>query len=257
MQHAFLFPDSGLFPIVAIIALTFLLAGFVKGVIGLGLPTVAIGILGLLMAPTEAAALLIVPSLVTNVWQLAAGRNFRPLLRRLWPLLIGICVGTLAGIALFSAARGPHATAILGGSLLLYGAVGMAPLRLSVPARMEKLLAPLVGTSTGIVAAVTGVFVIPAVPYLQALELERDDLVQALGLALTVSTIALGAGLAHIGTLHPSVAGASLLALVPTLGGMLLGQWVRTRISPAVFRRCFFLGMLALGCHLLVQALIR
>ncbi len=52
----------------------FLLAGFVKGVIGLGLPTVSIGLLGLLMTPAQAAAILVVPSLVTNIWQ-ANGRR--------------------------------------------------------------------------------------------------------------------------------------------------------------------------------------
>ena len=51
----------------------FALAGFVKGVIGLGLPTVSIGLLGLLMTPAEAAAILVVPSLVTNIWQAAVG----------------------------------------------------------------------------------------------------------------------------------------------------------------------------------------
>ncbi|NVZ80096.1 sulfite exporter TauE/SafE family protein, partial [Pseudomonas gingeri] len=52
---------------------TFLLAGTVKGVIGLGLPTVAMGLLGLAMVPAQAAALLIIPATLTNVWQLAAG----------------------------------------------------------------------------------------------------------------------------------------------------------------------------------------
>ena len=77
-----------------IAAIAFLIAGFVKGVIGLGLPTVAIGLLGLVMPPAEAAALLVVPSLVTNVWQLAAGSSFMTLLPRLWPMLMGICIGS-------------------------------------------------------------------------------------------------------------------------------------------------------------------
>src|SRR5262247_2309149 len=55
------------------IAGAFLLAGFVKGVIGLGLPTVSIGLLGLLMTPAQAAAILVVQSLVTNIWQAAVG----------------------------------------------------------------------------------------------------------------------------------------------------------------------------------------
>ena len=60
----------------SLIAAIFLLAGLVKGTIGLGLPTVSMGLLGLLMAPAQAAAMLLVPSLVTNVWQLLAGPRF-------------------------------------------------------------------------------------------------------------------------------------------------------------------------------------
>ena len=68
-------PSIQPFPLV-VATLTFLLAGFVKGVIGLGLPTVSMGLLSLVMAPAKAASLLIVPSFVTNVWQLAAGPSF-------------------------------------------------------------------------------------------------------------------------------------------------------------------------------------
>src|SRR5688500_12206198 len=70
-----------------LVTATFLLAGFVKGVVGLGLPTIAMGLLSLAVAPAEAAVLLIVPSLVTNVWQLVAGPRVGALLRRLWPMM--------------------------------------------------------------------------------------------------------------------------------------------------------------------------
>jgi uncharacterized membrane protein YfcA len=86
--------------ILAAIAGAFLLAGFVKGVIGLGLPTVSIGLLGLVMTPAQAAAILVVPSLVTNVWQAAVGGALLALVRRLWPMLAGICIGTVVGVML-------------------------------------------------------------------------------------------------------------------------------------------------------------
>jgi hypothetical protein len=87
---------SDLLPFALLVAGTFLFAGLVKGVVGLGLPTVAMGLLGLAMPPVEAAALLLVPSLVTNVWQLLAGPRFGGLLRRLWPMMLGVVAGTLA-----------------------------------------------------------------------------------------------------------------------------------------------------------------
>ena len=60
------------------VAAIFALGGFVKGVVGLGLPTIATGLLSLLMPPAQAAALLVVPSLVTNVWQIGGPGTHRP-----------------------------------------------------------------------------------------------------------------------------------------------------------------------------------
>jgi len=246
--------DVGLW-ILTFAALTFLLAGFVKGVIGLGLPTVAIGLLSLIMTPAQAAALLIVPSLVTNAWQLT-GPRLAALLRRLWPMLAGLCIGTWLGAGLLTADDGARAITALGLVLALYAVVGLAAVRLSVPARAEPWLSPLIGVATGVVTAATGVFVIPAVPYLQALALDKDELVQALGLSFTVSTLALAAMLARDGALQTSIAGVSLLALAPALLGVGLGQVVRARARPEAFRLCFFLSLLALASHLLLRAVI-
>ncbi len=233
---------------------TFLLAGFVKGVIGLGLPTIAMGLLAVVMTPAQAASLLVVPSFITNVWQLALGPGIGRLLRRLWPMLIGICVGAWAGVGLL--ADGARPSVALGAALALYAALGLTSVAFSVPAHAEPWLSPLIGAATGVVTAATGVYVIPAVPYLQALGLEKDELVQALGLSFTVSTVALAAVLAHDGVLETSVVGASLLALVPALIGMALGQWVRSRVRPDLFRVCFLVGLLALGAHLAVRGLV-
>ncbi len=245
---------SDLLPLTTL--LTFLLAGFTKGIIGLGLPTVAMGLLGLAMPPAKAAALLVVPSLVTNVWQLAAGPRFGALVRRLWPMLLGICLGTWAGAGLLAGDGSGRATAALGVALVIYALVGLISLHFWIPPGMQPWLSPAVGAVTGLVSAATGVFVIPAVPYLQALALEKEDLVQALGLSFTVSTVALAAGLAHDGALPVSLAGASLAALAPALLGMFLGQFVRVRVRPEIFRRCFFLGLLALGADLAARTLI-
>ena len=93
---------------------TFLLAGLVKGVIGLGLPTIAMGLLGLAMPPAQAAALLIVPSTLTNLWQLAAGSHLRVLLRRLVPMLVMIFFATLVGSAWLGINSGAWAAHALG-----------------------------------------------------------------------------------------------------------------------------------------------
>jgi len=230
------------------VAGAFLLAGFVKGVIGLGLPTVAIGLLGLTMSPTQAAAILVLPALVTNVWQGAVGGHLVSLARRIWPMLVGLCIGTLIGAALLPSGVG--ATLWLGLALLAYSALGLVRIEFKVAPESERWFNFPVGLLTGAITAATGVYVLPGTPYLNALQLDRDRLVQVLGISFTVSTVALGIALAHAGEMRSDLAVPSVIALVTSLIGMWLGQLVRGLVRGETFRLCFFLGLLALGAHL-------
>jgi len=243
--------------VLAAVAATFFIAGLVKGVTGMGLPTVAMGVLGTLISPVAAAALLIVPSFVTNVWQLLAGPGFDRLVGRLWPMMLAIVVGTIAGASLLASGDTQVTTAALGAVLLLYATYTLFARQLLVPPRHEPWLSPVIGLATGVVTGGTGVFVIPAVPYLQALGLEKDDLVQALGLSFTISTVALAAGLAVRGALHFDNLAMSTLAIVPALAGMWAGQVLRNRVSPPAFRRWFLIGLLLLGVEMLAKPFLR
>lgn len=239
----------------AFVIAVFVLAGFVKGVIGLGLPTISMGLLALIMPPVEAAAVLVLPSLLTNVWQMLAGPSLALAVKRLWPMMLAICAGTWAADGLMTGAYAPFMTALLGVTLVLYALTGFTSLHFSVARRNEPWLGPVVGGVTGVITAATGVFVIPAVPYLQGIGLEKDDLVQALGLSFTVSTLALAVNVVRAGAIGGSLAMTTLAALVSAVGGMAIGQALRSRLPPLVFRRCFFSGLLLLGLYLIAGVL--
>lgn len=237
------------------IAAVFVLAGLTKGVIGLGLPTISMGLLALVMPPVQAAALLALPSLITNVWQMVAGPSFGAVVRRLWPMMLGVCLGTWAGIGLMTGTGARYGTAFLGLALATYAVTGLAAYRFSFPSRHEVWAGPLVGAVTGLITAATGVFVIPAVPYVQAIGLEKEELIQALGLSFTVSTAALAVNLAADDALHAGLAMPALGALAMAAVGMWLGQVLRLSMSPVTFRRCFFIGLLLLGVYLAARSL--
>lgn len=237
------------------ISLAFAVAGFVKGVVGMGLPTVAIGLLSIVMPPVSAAAILVIPSLVTNVWQLLAGPQFGTLLRRFASMLLAVGVGTFIGIGVLTGPSSATASIALGAVLVAYGLFGLFGRTFTVPIRAERWLSPLVGVTTGAIAGATGLFVVPMVPYLNSLGLARDALIQALGLSFTASTIALAAALAFKDQYHLPAMRNSLLALLPALAGMYVGQRVRNRLRPDVFRRWFFVGLVVLGAYMLINAL--
>lgn len=231
----------------------FILAGVVKGVVGLGLPTISMAMLALVMAPAQAAALLIVPSLVTNLWQARPWPTLFSTLRRIGAMQAGVCVGTVAGALWLGAPSGHWASVCLGFALIAYAAWGLFGSPPSVPRQHEHVLGAVVGVVTGLITAATGVFVIPAVPYLQALNLGKDGLIQAMGIAFTVSTVALAAGLWVNGGYNSNAAGASVLMLLPALIGMALGQWLRGRLSARTFKLCFMVSLALLGAYQVVQ----
>lgn len=232
-----------------VIALTLLLAGTVKGLFGLGLPTVSMGLLGLFMPPVQAAALLLAPTLATNAWQLATGPALRGVLARFGSMILPFCLGTLLGVRLLTANSPALASAALGTVLVLYAVIGLSSFRWSVSRQRETWLSPAVALLTGAVNGATGISAIPLVPYLTALDLDKDELIQAMGLAFTTLMLALGGCLAWSGDLHWDSAGQSVLALLPVTAGMIIGQLLRRRLSPQVFKRWFFVGLLALGAY--------
>jgi uncharacterized protein len=104
-------------PTLIFVGLVFALAGLVKGVIGLGLPTISMGLLTVVMPPVQAAAILILPSLVTNVRQMVAGPALPVVMRRLWPTMLAFGLGTWAGLGLMTGATARFGTALLGVAL--------------------------------------------------------------------------------------------------------------------------------------------
>nr|WP_277603081.1 sulfite exporter TauE/SafE family protein [Acinetobacter modestus] len=233
--------------------MVFVFAGMIKGMIGLGLPAVSMGLLTIAMSPFQAASLLIVPSMITNIWQLFAEGRVWTFVRRFWSLLLGIVMGSIwSFLPTLSQSHGKTSEILLGSMLVLYGLYGLYVKNLPHLGKYERWLSPVVGYIGGAVTVATGVVIIPVVPYLQSLHLKRDELVQALGLTFTVSTICLAVFLHHNPmqgiTLDYRL---SVLALVAALVGMWLGKKIRYQLDEQRFRRLFFIGLVALGGYML------
>ncbi|NNH39001.1 sulfite exporter TauE/SafE family protein [Acinetobacter terrae] len=239
---------------VGFIIAVFAIAGMIKGTIGLGLPAVSMGLLTIFISPFQAATLLIVPSMITNFWQLFAEGHVLKLVLRFWPLLLGIIVGSIWSIFPTLGHGEFQSEALLGGMLALYGVYGLFSKNIPNLAPHEKWLSPIIGYLGGALTVATGVVVIPVVPYLQSLHLKRDDLVQSLGLAFTTSTICLAVFL-HQNPVEdiPIDYKMSLIALLPALVGMWLGTKIRYRISEQKFRKVFFCGLVIFGGYMVLH----
>lgn len=237
-------------PVLFLIAAAFLLAGFVKGVIGLGLPTVSMGLLAVTMPPAQALAIVIVPAIITNIWQTFVGPYLRDIIRRLWPLMVGTVVGIWLNAGMLTDPYARYGTIVLGILLVIYAVIGLSRFSFSVAPRDEKWIGGIVGVVTGMVSAATGVQVIPSMPFMQAIGMEKDELVQALGVFFTVATVALAFNLTSAGLLTAATALPGAIAMAAAFAGMFIGQAVRSRMQPEAFRRWFLIAMIFLGLYL-------
>ncbi|WP_454616802.1 sulfite exporter TauE/SafE family protein [Bradyrhizobium cenepequi] len=244
-------------PFLILIAFAFLLAGFVKGTLGLGLPTVSMGLLAVTMPPAQAISIVIVPAIVTNIWQTFVGPYLRDILKRLWPLMIGTVVGIWLNRGLLTGPYAPYGTVVLGLLLIIYAVVGLSRFSFKVARRDEKWIGGIVGVVTGVISAATGVQVIPSMPFMQAIGMEKDELVQALGVFFTTATVALAFNLTTAGVLTAATALPGAVAMAASFIGMFVGQTVRSRLQPEAFRRWFLIAMILLGLYLTGSALVK
>ncbi|MBX3664391.1 MAG: sulfite exporter TauE/SafE family protein [Burkholderiales bacterium] len=247
-------PDTS---VILAVTVTFLLAGMVKGVIGLGLPTVSLALLTVAFDLPSAMALLLVPSFVTNLWQALAGAHTREVALRIWPFLLTATATVWVGAAALTRVDLALLTALLGVLLASYALLSLGGVRLAIPLRHESWAGLLIGSANGVLTGMTGSFVVPGVMFLQAIGLPRDRLIQAMGMLFTASTLALGVALQQADFITPEHGLLSAGAVLPALAGMVLGRRLRARLSEQRFRTVFFVALLALGAYIIAGALGR
>ncbi len=237
-------------PFIAVIIAVFLLAGFIKGVIGLGLPTVSVSLLAVAMPPGKALAIVIVPAIVTNIWQTFVGPYLRDIVRRLWPLMLGTAAGIWLNAGALAGPNARYGTIVLGVLLMIYAVTGLTKFSFHVAPRNEKWVGGIAGLITGVISASSGVQVIPSVPFMQAIGMEKDELVQALGVFFTVATLALGFTLTRSGLMTSATALPGAVAMACSFAGVFIGQAVRSCMPAETFRRWFLFSMILLGLYL-------
>jgi uncharacterized membrane protein YfcA len=235
---------------IAVIAVAFVVAGVAKGAIGMGMPPIAIGLMSFAVPLESAIAIMVVPTMVTNIWQAIYGGGFRPLMRRFGTMAVTAMAGILAVGLLLSDLGSPSTAGWVGVLLVLYSVIALTPWRPRVPRGAEAWANPLIGLASGAVAGSTGVAAVPFLPYMQSLDMEPDELVQALGIMFLFITGMLAVSLALHGAYHIANSVAAIAAVAPTMVGVWLGQKARRRLRPETFRRIFIIGMLLVGLHL-------
>ena len=232
------------------VGLTFLLGGFIKGAIGMGLPQIVLVSLIMIMPLRDALAIFLIPGVLSNIWQATSGPWLMPLLRRLWSYLLAAMVFIWIGVAVLAATRSDVMVLVLGVLLCAYSLWSMTQPRLPGPGRHETWMSPLAGALGGIMFGMTGTFIVPGLLYLETLGFKRDMFVQALGVTFVTISTTLALSMTGQGLVSWQHAALSVMGLVPVGIGLWLGQRVRHRISEDFYRKLFFVALFLIGIYL-------
>jgi uncharacterized membrane protein YfcA len=241
--------DTSLF---GYIAFCYLLAGFVKGLSGLGFSAVAIGIMATFLDMTTAIPLVVIPSMATCVQVMREAGHFRETVHRFSALYLFTLPGLLLGMWLLVNSDPYLAKLVLGLVLGVYGVWGLFNPSFRLSAGMARQLRLPTGLMTGTIHGLTGVAVMPVTPYLLSLGLVPNVFIQAVNISFLLSSLVLVIGLQRFGYLGWDVVMVSVAGLLPVMLAVRLGVAARRRLSAAQFRTAILIVLIGLGSNLIV-----
>ncbi|MFT5505306.1 MAG: putative membrane protein YfcA [Gammaproteobacteria bacterium] len=237
------------------ICLVFFFAGLVKGILGLGLPTISLTLLTVIFDLPSAMVLMLLPSFITNLWQAIEGESVTAVVKRHGIFFFFATVSISIGSFLLVGQSTQLLPGLLGLLLVMYAISGIAGKSLKLTAS-SKGIASIFGMVNGLLTGMTGSFVVPGVFYLQSIGLSRDAMVQAMGVLFTLSTLALLLSLQGHQLIALSTALVSLTGVIPALLGMRIGRLTRQHISAVRFKQIFYLALLVSGGYFIVKTSI-
>lgn len=238
---------------IAIILGVFGFAGLVKGVVGLGLPPIVLGLLTAIIGIHPAMALVALPAFITNIVQAVSGSHWKTLwlTQRLFFFFATISIA--AGCLLTQFVSQAHMSLLLGVLLMCYGSLGILKFKPHIDVQWRPHAGVVLGMCNGVFTGLTGSSAVPGVFYLQAIGLPKEKLIQAMGILFTCSSLGLSLGLIWQGVLTPSASALSVVALIPATICMYFGAKLRTHISVIMFERIFYGALTLLGLYVIFK----
>ncbi len=242
--------------LILFVALALFLGGAVKGTVGVGLPLVVVSLLGSLLDPRLSVALVTLPVVMTNVWQSLRSGILLGALRRFWPLILVFALSTWVGAQILVALDAALLLGLLGAAVVMFSLINLFQPRLRLAAEHERFAGPGVGLVAGLLNGVSTVNGPPLAIYLVSLGLDKETFIGSYGLIALCGSFPLLLSYIGVGLLGPVEFGASLLAVVPALVGVVAGERLRHRIDPELFRRILLAVLIVLGLNLIRRAFV-
>lgn len=234
--------------------LVFLIAGTIKGTVGLGLPVTSVGLLSLITDPRTAVTLAVLPIFVSNIWQIYRAGETRSALRRYWPFVTVLVLVFFPATALAPALPTEALIFTLGIAIVLFSLTSLAVMPPELADRHDTAGQLTAGALSGFLGGLTAIWSPPMVIYFLSRRLAKDEFIRASGLFFFAGSVPLVAGYFANGLLNATTAPLSALLVVPSLLGFALGERIRGRLNAERFRTAVLIVFLLMGLNLLREA---
>jgi uncharacterized protein len=231
-------------------------AGLIKGATGIGYASCALPFLAVAVGLKQAIVLVVLPAMVSNILMLYTTPHFRETLRKFWILYLATLPGTALGLFFLVWADQRTSTLCLGLLIVAYAAFGIFRPNWSLPSWIADRLQIPVGLLNGFFTGLTGSQILPLVPYILALRMDSDRTVQALNVAITITSAFLLIGLYQSGVMSMPSLGLSVAAVAPAIAGIQIGTKARSLIPISQFRLVIQIVLGLLGLILVVRQVV-
>ena len=236
-------------------ALALFAGGAVKGLVGIGIPLVSISLLSLFLPLPDAITLLPVPMIFANIWLSFAGNHFLPALRRFWPLVLAMFVGTMVGAQVLTALDLASLNLLVGIFVVVFCLSIHVNPAMRLPNRYEAGVGVVAGGIGGFMGGLSVLFGPPLIMYLTSLRLDRDTFVGVISSIYLCCSVTLVIVFGSVGVMSRAQFAESALACVPLLLGVWVGQRFRRRVDEELFRKLLLVALLGVGVRLIAIAL--
>lgn len=242
--------------LILFIIVSLFLGGAVKGMVGVGLPLVVVSMLGSLLDPRLAVALVTMSVVVSNIWQSVRSGILFSAMRRFWPLILTFSLSTWLGAHILVSMDPSLMLGLLGVMVVLFSLLGLLQPEFRLSTKQERFAGPGVGIVAGVLNGVSTVNGPPLAIYLVSLGLAKEAFIGSYGLIALCGSFPLLLSYVSVGLLGPTELAASLLAVAPAIAGLAIGERLRFRINPELFRRILLLVLIILGLNLIRRGLM-
>lgn len=230
-----------------------LVAGTVKGSLGIGFPAVAMSIFPIFIDPALGVTLMAIPIFVTNAFQFLSVKGWPAVLRQYWIAGVSVAVTIFLVVQFVAEVPSRWINILVGASLAIFALASL--LKLEPKVSPHPLWQLTVGITSGLMGGVSAVKA-PIMIYTVALKLPREQFICLAGFLFFSGGLGLVGGTFNAALLNGTTFVLSLAATAAALVGFRIGAVIRQRLSDKVFRLALLWIILALGIRLIIVNLI-